>query len=104
MYRLTRLIPAFALLFAMVATVQAQEAKTLAWKFEKDKSFYQEMYTKTVQTMKVMGQDVAQVQEQTFYFKWTPGKQEGDTITIDGVTITVVELNTNGDTIKISMK
>ena len=28
----------------------------------------------------------------------------GDTITIDGVTITVVELNTNGDTIKISMK
>ena len=66
----------------MVATVQAQEAKTLAWKFEKDKSFYQEMYTKTVQSMKVMGQDVAQVQEQTFYFKWTPGKQEGDTITL----------------------
>jgi hypothetical protein len=36
--------------------------------------FYQEVTTKTVQDMKVMGQDVQQTQEQTFYIKWTPAK------------------------------
>ena len=38
------------------------------WKFEKDKPFYQEMTTKTQQDMKVMGMDVKQTQDQTFYF------------------------------------
>jgi hypothetical protein len=88
-----RTLPALALALAMVVTVKAQEtkkdapaptgdAKVFAWKFEKDVPFYQEMYTKTVQTMKVMGQDVNQVQEQTFYFKWTPLKQEAEKWTI----------------------
>jgi hypothetical protein len=49
-----------------------------AWKFEKDKPFYQEMTTTTTQSMKVQGMDVNQVQKQTFYFKWTPLKQDGD--------------------------
>src|SRR6185369_5500498 len=43
----------------------------LEWKgFEKGKSFYQEMTTKTVQKMKVQGQDVTQTQTQTFWIKW----------------------------------
>ncbi len=52
------------------------------WKFEKDKSFFQEMTTKTTQIMKVQGQDVNQVQEQTFYFKWTPTKVEPKSVTL----------------------
>ena len=43
---------------------------TLAWKFEKGKSFFQTMKTSTKQTMKVMNNDVTQKQEQTFYFEW----------------------------------
>jgi len=50
---------------------------TLAWKFEKDKTFYQTMTTKTKQTMKVMSNDVTQNQEQTFYFSWKWLKDEG---------------------------
>jgi hypothetical protein len=56
---------------------------TLKWKFEKDKPFYQTMVTKTVQTMKVMQNDVNQTQNQTFYFKWTPTKIEADKVTIE---------------------
>jgi hypothetical protein len=44
----------------------------LAWKFTKDKPFYQKMTTSTEQNIKVMGLDVTQKQDQTFYFKWTP--------------------------------
>jgi len=54
----------------------------LKWKFEKGKPFYQKMTTETKQTMKVMNNDVNQTQKQTFYFSWTPEKQEGDTWTI----------------------
>jgi hypothetical protein len=54
----------------------------LAWKFEKDKTFYQKMTTETKQTMKVMNNDVNQTQKQTFYFSWTPVKQEGDVWTL----------------------
>lgn len=98
MIRLTRMLPAVSLVLAMVVTVSAQEAKkdakkeatpapsgdgkVFAWKFELNVPFYQEMYTKTVQSMKVMGQDVNQVQEQTFYFKWTPIKQEAEKWTL----------------------
>jgi hypothetical protein len=56
---------------------------TLKWKFEKDKPFYQKMTTKTVQSMKVMNNDVNQTQNQTFYFSWKPTKIEGDKVTID---------------------
>ena len=52
--------------------VRAQEAD-LKWIFTKDKVFYQEMKTETVQDMKVQGStDVKQTQNQTFYFSWTP--------------------------------
>jgi hypothetical protein len=58
-------------------------AVTLKWKFDKDKTFYQKMVTKTVQTMKVMNNDVNQTQNQTFYFSWKPTKIEGDKVTIE---------------------
>ena len=75
---------------------KAPDAKTpaagdnpLAWKFTKDVPFYQEMTTKTIQNIKVQGLDVGQNQEQTFYFKFEPIKQEGDAWvvkqTIEGV-------------------
>jgi hypothetical protein len=50
----------------------------LAWKFTVNTPFYQMMDTNTDQNIKVMGLDVAQSQKQTFYFKWTPIKQDGD--------------------------
>lgn len=56
----------------------AQDKVKLEWKFEKDKTFYQEMTTKTTQTMKVMGQDVSQKQEQTLYFSYTPKEVDKD--------------------------
>jgi Family of unknown function (DUF6263) len=48
----------------------------------KDKTFYQQLVTTTKQTMKVMQSDVVQEQKQTFYFSWTPIKQDGTTWTI----------------------
>jgi hypothetical protein len=56
----------------------------LTWKFEKDKTFYQKMTTETKQTMKVLNNDVAQTQKQTFFFSWTPLTQNatGDEWTI----------------------
>jgi len=50
----------------------------LKWNLVKDKTFYQKMVTDTKQTMKVMNNDVVQTQKQTFYFSWTPEKQDGD--------------------------
>jgi len=58
-------------------TPKDQEKVTLQWKFTKDKVFYQTMRTETKQSMKVMNNDVSQTQKQTFYFAWTPVKQEG---------------------------
>jgi Family of unknown function (DUF6263) len=60
------------------------EKANLVWKFEKDKVFYQKMTTETKQTMKVLNNDVAQTQKQTFYFSWTPLTQNaaGDEWTI----------------------
>lgn len=40
------------------------------------KPFYQLLETKTKQTMKVMGQEIVQVQDQTFVVKWTPQKKD----------------------------
>jgi hypothetical protein len=63
---------------------------TLEWKFEKGKTFYQTMTTKTVQSMKVMNNDVNQTQNQTFYFSWTPTKVEKDKVTLEQVIIGVI--------------
>ncbi len=54
----------------------------LACKFVKDKPFWEEMKTTTIQNIKVQGLDVGQNQEQTFYFKFEPIKQDGDKWTV----------------------
>lgn len=56
----------------------AGDSVDLKWKFEKGKSFYQELTTDTKQTMKVMGMDIKQDQKQTFYFSWTPQEEDKD--------------------------
>jgi Family of unknown function (DUF6263) len=81
-------------LVGFTAPVFGQEA-TLKWDFDKlkegtsYKSFYQEMTTETVQTMKVMNSDIKQTQKQTFYFSWTPVEKKDDNWvikqTIEGV-------------------
>jgi hypothetical protein len=59
-------------------TEAKQEGKKFELKLEKDKKFYQSTVTNVQQVIKVMGQDLTQSQESTFYFKWTPIKQDGD--------------------------
>jgi RNA polymerase sigma factor (sigma-70 family) len=53
-------------------------ALALRWKFEAGRPFYQEVTTETVQTMKVMNNDVKQTQRQTFFFRWEPVEKRGD--------------------------
>jgi len=60
-----------------------KDAVTLKWKFDTKQPFFQTMVTDTKQTMKVMNNDVVQNQKQTFHFKWTPTKTEGDKVEIE---------------------
>jgi RNA polymerase sigma factor (sigma-70 family) len=53
-------------------------AVALRWKFEEGRPFYQEVTTETLQTMKVMNNDVRQAQKQTFYFRWEPVEKKRD--------------------------
>ena len=46
--------------------------------FEGKEPFYQEVSTKTEQVMTVMGQQVTQKQDQTFYIEWTPSGKDKD--------------------------
>jgi hypothetical protein len=59
-----------------------EKAASLKWKFDKDKAFYQKMTTETKQTMKIANSDFNQTQKQTFVFKWTPTKIDGDNVTL----------------------
>src|SRR5438876_7015317 len=66
-------------LLGLSAFGQDADAVKLEWTFEKDKPFYQEMNTKTKQTMKIMAMDnITQNQDQTFIFSWTPDEQDKD--------------------------
>jgi Family of unknown function (DUF6263) len=75
-----RFLPALLLVFGLSAAAFGQDSSksNLVWKFEKDKPFYQKMTTTTTQNMTVQGNNVKQTQTQTFYFSWTPEKQDGD--------------------------
>jgi hypothetical protein len=53
-----------------------QDGKRFDFKFEKDKKFYQEQFTKVRQIIKAQGQDLTQTQESTFYFEYTPLDQK----------------------------
>jgi hypothetical protein len=57
---------------------EAQDKQSFGIKLEKDKAFYQKTQTVVAQIIKVQGQDLTQKQESTFFFKWTPEKQDGD--------------------------
>lgn len=78
----------------LVATTLAQDKQKFEIKFEKDKSFFQEMTTEVAQTIKVQGgSDLLQKHKQTFFFKWTPVAQAMDKWTvkqaIEGVKMTI---------------
>jgi hypothetical protein len=70
-----------------------QDGKRFELKFEKDKKFYQSSQTNVTQVIKVMGQDLTQQQDSTFYYKWTPIKQDGDkweiTQEIEGIKMSI---------------
>jgi hypothetical protein len=78
---------------ALGATVAAQDKQKFEIKLTKDSPFYQKMETKVQQIIKVQGQDLTQKQDSTFYFKWTPEKQDGDKWTlkqkIEGLAMTI---------------
>src|SRR5579864_4798018 len=60
----------------LVAGARGQAPVDLKWKFEKGKSFYQELTTETTQKMTVMGQTINQPQKVTFFLSWTPVDQD----------------------------
>jgi hypothetical protein len=66
----------------LVAGVSAQDKTTFKLDLKKDQAFYQKMETKVTQVIKVQGQDLTQNQSSTFFFKWTPEKQEGEKWTL----------------------
>jgi hypothetical protein len=73
----SRCFVALVALAGLALPASAQDVK-LEWKFEKGKPYYQELTTKTEQKMTVMGMNITQNQEQTFYFSWTPVEQKPD--------------------------
>lgn len=92
-------------LFALVANlpVHAQDKEeTWEWKAfsKKDNKFYQTLTTETEQKMKVMGQEVKQVQKQTFYIEWTAQEPKGDDYNVTQKIIGVkMDINIGGNTI-----
>lgn len=71
------------LLLAFPTYVEAQDYSRQEYRkfeliFEKNKVFYQQLNTSVSQIIKIMGEDVVQKQDSTFYFKWTPIKHEGE--------------------------
>lgn len=80
---LKRLFGLAGALCALGLVTQAMAGETeISWKFEKDKVFYQELKTVTTQTMSVMGQELAQNQEQSFYFRWTVKEMKDGKLTL----------------------
>src|SRR3954447_24129279 len=80
---------------AVLGLTQAASAQKLEWKaFDGKEPFYQKMYTKTEQKMTVMGMEVKQTQEQTFYMEWKPIKTDEKTWTVEQ-TIKGVKMNIN---------
>ena len=67
---------AIPVLAFLAAPALGQAPVDLKWKFEKGKIFYQEMTTEVVQHIKVQGQDLQQRQKSTFWYQWTPLKEE----------------------------
>jgi RNA polymerase sigma factor (sigma-70 family) len=76
-------------------------AVSFQWKFQKGQPFYQVLTTKTTQNMKVMGNDVTQKQEETFYFRWTPEKRvDGQWIIAQKILGANMDIDIGGSPIK----
>jgi RNA polymerase sigma factor (sigma-70 family) len=73
----------------------------LRWRFEKDKPFYQEMTVETKQVLKIMGQEMVQNQNQTFFFRWMPKEQDkdGNWFVVQRIIGVKVRLNVGGNEI-----
>jgi len=99
---LLRRLSLVLLVLAFVAVPSyGQEKAALEWKFEKDKTFYQTMTTKTSQVMKVMTAEVKQVQDQKFHFSWTVTKVDGDKVELKQKIVGVVmKIDIAGTTIE----
>jgi hypothetical protein len=73
---------ALTLAFLLFAPSSAQEKTTLKWKFEKGKTFYQEMTQEVKMTMNAgaggPGSQVLNTVKQTWYISWTPEEQQKD--------------------------
>ncbi len=77
----TRFAVAALMGIAVTALASGQEPKKFELAFPKDKdgklvSYYQEMTTDVTQIIKVQGQDLTQKQKSTFWYQWTPVKEE----------------------------
>jgi RNA polymerase sigma factor (sigma-70 family) len=60
------------------ADEDTEPGQLFRWRFQKDRPFYQEVTTTTLQILEVMGNDTRQQQQQTFYFRWTPLERRPD--------------------------
>lgn len=82
----TRSTVAALLGVALAASASAQEPRTFALRFKdrdgKAVPFYQEMTTAVDQRIKVQGQDLPQSQKSTFYYAWTPLKEDAGRWTV----------------------
>ena len=69
-----------ALLGVALAAVAGGQDRAFTLKFKDDKGafvpFYQEMSTEVTQHIKVQGQDLPQQQKSTFWYAWTPVKED----------------------------
>jgi len=66
------------LVLAVLAGPGAAQEADLKWKFEKGKTFYQEMVINTDQKLTLMGNDIPIKNKQTIITSWTPEKQDKD--------------------------
>jgi hypothetical protein len=60
------------ILFVPVAAVAGADTDRLQGRLEKGKPFYQVTTTQSSQVMKMLGNQIKHVHEQTLYFRWTP--------------------------------
>jgi hypothetical protein len=68
----------FLLTVASVSAPAPEAKPVYRWQFEKGKTFYQEVTTESRQTMKIMGNNVAQAHKQVFIFSFAPQRRDGD--------------------------
>jgi len=68
---------------------------------EKSKEYYQTLKTETTQKMKVMGMEVTQVQNQTFFIKWTPKPKDkdGNWVVTQKIVGVIMKIDIGGNTI-----